>query len=118
MSIGFFHVITFNNNGKITDYQKSYTDNYDKKLKVFLPLNYNNKKEYTIILSVSINNTFPKQIEKVIGYKDDTDLNCYIFNLSELYRKYSSLKKIGLSKLTLLNENSNRTKFQSESFRI
>lgn len=118
MSVGFNNIITFNNNGKVTDYQRAYNNNYDKTLKVFLPLNYNNKKEYLAILSVSINNTFPKQIEKVIGYKDDTDLNCYIFNLSELYRIYEPLKKIGLSKLTLLNENTNRMKFQSESFRI
>lgn len=118
MSVGFNYVITFNNNGKISDYQKSFNNNYAKIVKIFLPLNYNNRKEYEAILSVSINDTFPKQIETVLGYKSDSDLNCYIFDISELYRKYKSFKKLGLTRLKLLCSNSNRTKFQSESFRL
>ena len=117
MSVGFKYKIVLSNNGKIADYQKSYDNNYDKEIRVYFPLQINNKKNYKAILSMSINNTFPKQIESVIGVKDDTDLNCYIFNVSELYVKYKPVKKIGLSKVSLLTEDG-RPKLISESFRF
>lgn len=116
MSVGFNHVITFANTGKVTDYQKSYTENYAKIIKCYLPLNFNNKKNYHAILSVAINNTYPKEIVKVDGIKSETDLNCYEFDVSEVYRQYYPTKKIGLMKITLLNDNG-RAKFQSETFR-
>lgn len=117
MSVGFNNTIVFANTGKVMDYQKSFSDNYAKILKVFLPPNFNNKKQYKAILSVSINNTFPKEIENVLGVKSDSDLNCYIFDVSELYRKYQSLKKLGLTQFRLFADDG-RTKFKSESFRI
>lgn len=117
MSVGFNHIIVFANTGKISDYQKSYNDNYAKTVKCFLPLNFNNKKQYQAILSVSINNTFPKEIVEIIGYKSDTDLNCYNFDLSEVYKQYKTQQKIGLTRFTLI-EDDGRVKFRSESFRI
>lgn len=114
--VGFKHKITFNNNGKITDYQKSYNDNYSKIVEVFLPLNFNNKKKYKIRLSASINNTFPKRIEEVEGIKSDTDLNKYTFDVSNLFLLTKN-SKLGLCKIRLIND-SNRIKFESESFRI
>lgn len=117
MSVGFNNIITFSNNGKISDYQKAYDNNYGKIIKTYLPLHINNKKDYEAILSVSINNTFPKQIEIVKGYKNETDLNCYIFDVSELYRKYYENKKLGLTRLKLMCDNG-RVKFISESFRL
>ena len=115
--VGFSYIITLNNNGKITDYQKSFDNNYKKEIKVYFPLQINNKKNYQALLSVSINNTFPKEIETVIGVKDDTDLNCYIFDVSEIYNKYKYFKKLGLSKISLLCED-NRPRLISESFRF
>lgn len=116
MSVGFNHIITFDKNGKILDYQKAYTDNYAKELKVFFPLNFNNKDDYAAILSVAINDTFPKQIETAVGSKSDTDLNCYIFDISELYREYKNFNKLGLMKIQLFY-NDGKCKFTSESFR-
>ena len=116
MSVGFNYVITFNNNGKVTDYQKSYNENYGKFIKIFLPLNFNNRKNYNCILSVAINNTFPKVVESVLGCKEELDLNCYNFDISELYRKYGSMRKLGLMRIKLL-EDDGRCKFTSESFR-
>lgn len=118
--VSFNHIITFNNNGKITDFQKSYSDNYLKTLNVFLPLNYNNKKQYHAELSAAVENTYPRQIVTVEGFKSDTDLNKYVFDLSELYRSLhssSTRKRLGLCKIKLYSDNG-RVKFESESFRI
>lgn len=115
--VGFNNVIVFNNTGKVSDYQKSYNDNYAKTLKVYLPAYFNNKKLYDAVLSTAINNTFPKQIETVVGIKSEYDLNCYEFDLSDLYAKYKQHNKIGLTRFTLYCDNG-RQKFQSESFRI
>ena len=114
--VGFNHIITFNQNGKITDYQKSYNKEYAKKLNIYLPLNFNNKKRYIAELSVAVNNTFPKQIIKVEGYKSDTDLNLYQFDLTNLYN-LQARKELGLFKFKLYSDN-HRTKFESEVFRI
>ena len=117
MSVGFNYIITFNNNRKISDYQKSFNNNYDKHIKFFLPLNFNNKKDYKAYLSVAINDTFPKKIEKIVCYKSETDLNCYEADISELYRNYEMLKKIGLCRFNL-DCDDGRSKFISETFRI
>lgn len=117
MSVGFNNNIVFANTGKIIDYQKSFNDNYAKILNVFLPPSFNCKKQYKAILSIAINNTFPKEVENVLGVKSESDLNCYIFDVSDLYRKYQLLKKLGLSQFRLFAEDG-RTKFKSESFRI
>lgn len=117
MSVGFNHIITFANTGKITDYQKSFTDNYAKTLRCFLPLSFNNKKQYKAKLSIGINNTYPKEIVEVIGTKSETDLNCYDFDLSQVYSQYGYFKKIGLIRLTLQRDDG-RVKFQSETFKI
>lgn len=116
MSVGFNHVITFANTGKVTDYQKNFNDNYAKIIKCFLPLSLNNKRQYQACLTVGINDTFPKEIITVEGKKSDTDLNCYEFDVSEVYRLYYKTKKIGLMKITVSKENG-RVVFQSETFR-
>ena len=117
MSVGFNHIIIFNNNGKIVDYQKAYNNQYAKTVKIFFPSNINNRKNYSAILSTAINNTYPKQVEFVEGVKSETDLNCYVFDLSEIYRKYKNLQKIGLTRVKLICD-SGRDKFCSETFRI
>lgn len=117
--VGFNNIIVFNNNGKIIDYQKSYNKEYAKILNIFLPLNFNNKKNYHIELSMAIDNTYPREIIKIDGVKSEEDLNKYTFNLSELYRNYyvAQKKKPGLSRIRLYTDNG-RVKFESESFRI
>lgn len=117
--VGYNNIITFNNNGKVTDYQKAYNDNYAKILNVFLPLSFNNHKCYHAELSMAVNNTYPKKVIRVDGVKSDTDLNKYIFDLSEIYRLYyeAQNKKPGLCRVTLYSDNG-RAKFESESFRI
>lgn len=116
MSVGFNHIITFSRLGDITDYQKHFNDNYAKTIKCFLPPNINNKNFYRAHLEVGINNTFPKKIVKVVGDKSDTDLNCYIFDISDVYKQYEFLNKIGLMKV-ILTEDNGTIIFQSESFR-
>lgn len=114
--VGFNTTIVFNNNGKIIDYQKAYNQNYGKTVNIFLPLNFNNKKNYKAEMSVAINNTFPKEIEIVEGVKSDSDLNKYTFDVTQLY--YLNVKKkLGLSKIKLYSSNG-RTQFESESFRL
>ena len=113
--VGFNYVITFNNNGKITDYQKDYNKETSKIVNAFLPLNYNNKKNYKAVMSVAVANTYPTQVLKVEGYKSESDLNKYIFDLTQLYN--STKKKYGLCRIELFLDNG-RTKFKSESFRI
>lgn len=117
--VGFNNIIVFNNNGKITDYQKSYNNEYAKIVNIFLPLNFNSKKQFKAELSMSVDNTYPKEVVKVEGYKSETDLNKYIFDLSELYRNYyvAQKKKPGLCKIKLYSDNG-RVKFESESFRL
>lgn len=115
--VGFNHIITFKNTGKVSDYQKAYNNNYSKTLKVYLPLNINNKKRYTALLYISINGTFPKDIKIIEGTVVESDLNCYMFDVSELYREYKADNKIGLAKFKLVRDD-NRVKFQSESFRV
>lgn len=114
--VGFNHVIVFNQNGKVIDYQKSYNKENAKKVKVILPLNFNNKKNYKAELSVAINNTYPKEIRTAEGYKSESDLNVYDFDLTQLFFLQTN-KKLGLFKLKLYSEN-NRIKFESEVFRI
>lgn len=116
MSVGFNHIITFDKCGKISDYQKAYNNDYAKTVKIFLPLYISNKNFYNCYLYVSINNTFPKEIIKVCGDKSNTDLNCYIFDLSEIYRQFEPFKKIGLSQIVLMENN--KYIFKSETFRI
>lgn len=116
MSIGFNHTITFNQNGRVVDYQKEYNKLNAKRVCVILPLNHNNKKENNIELSVAINNTYPRQIEKVKGYKSDTDWNMYYFDITQLI-DVKKRKNIGLSKIKLYS-NKGRVKFESEHFRI
>lgn len=113
---GFVYNITFNQNGKITDYQKSYNRDNSKIVNIFLPLNYNNKKEYNAILSVAINNTFPRKIVYAEGFKSLTDLNKYTFDITQLYLQEKD-KRLGLCEIRLTTDN-NRTKFKSESFRL
>ena len=114
--VGFIYNITFNQNGKIIDYQKSYNNTYGKVINIFLPLNFNNNKEYKAQLSIAINNTFPREILFIDGYKCNDDLNKYAFDLTQIYLQDKD-KRLGLCEIRLLTEN-NRTKFKSESFRI
>lgn len=114
--VGFKNSIVFNQNGKVVDYQKSYNKEYDKTLSVFLPLNFNNKKHYRAELSISLNNTYPKQIEIVEGYKCEDDLNKYEFNLTQLYL-LDMKKKLGLCRFKLYSDNG-KVRFESESFRL
>ena len=114
--VGFNNIITFNNNGKVTDYQRAYNKEYGKTLKVFLPLNFNNKKDYIAKLTVAINNTYPKEIKIVEGIKSETDLNCYEFDLTQLFYKLVK-KQIGLCRVCLVTDKG-RVRFESESFRV
>lgn len=114
--IGFNHVIVFNQNGKVVDYQKTYTKEDAKTIRVCLPLNFNNKKNYRAELSVAINNTYPTQVEIVEGYKSETDLNVYNFDVTQLYYLQAK-KKLGLFRFKLYSDNG-RTKFESETFRV
>lgn len=114
--VGFNHVITFNNNGKVTNYQHSYNKNNAKKLTVFLPLNFNNKRKFTCNLSVAVTNTYPTQIEVVEGIKSETDLNCYEFDVTQLYL-LNARRRFGLCKIKLLKSNG-RTEFESEAFKL
>lgn len=116
MSVGFNHIITFSRTGKVTDYQKNYNDNYSKTIKCFLPLNINNRNCYKIYLNVGINDTFPKKLIKVVGKKLNTDLNCYEFDISNVYARYKTLNKIGLMQI-ILTENNGDLIFKSEAFR-
>lgn len=119
------YLVGFNNNlvlgkrGKIYDYQKSYNNENSKLLNVFLPLNFNNKELYTMELAMAIDNTFPKDVVIVKGVKSETDLNKYMFDLTNLYRNYYSAqnKKPGLCKIKLYSENENLI-YESENFRI
>lgn len=117
MSVGFNHKIVFANTGKVSDFQKCFNDNYGKLVSCYLPLDINNRKHYTAVLSIAINNTFPLQIVDVYGKESETDLNCYQFDVSEVYRQYHESRRIGLAKLTLKRD-SGRNRFQSETFRI
>lgn len=114
--VGFDNYITFNKDGKILDYQKSYNSLSTKKLSVFLPLNYNNRSPYKAKLYISINNTFPKRVEFVEGIKCEDDLNKYEFDLTQFY-VLNTFRKVGLSQFVLYEDN-NEVKFQSEVFRI
>lgn len=113
---GFNHVIVFNQNGKISDYQKAYNKENAKTIRICLPLNFNNKKNYKAELSVAINNTYPTQVETVEGYKSETDLNVYNFDITQLYYLQAK-RKLGLFKFKLYSDDG-RTKFESEAFRI
>lgn len=115
--VGFNHFITFNNNGRITDYQRNYTKDYAKQVHIYLPPNFNNKKQYNAVFSVAVLDTYPKQILTVEGEKSDTDLNKYTFDLTNLYLQLKSQNKLGLCRVKLTSDNG-RTKFESESFRI
>lgn len=117
--VGFINSIVFNNNGKIIDYQKSYNDNYSKILNIYLPLNYNNKKNYTAKLYMAIDNTYPREIISVQGNKSDTDLNKYIFDVTEIFKEQyiKQKRKPGLCRIKL-SVDDGRIKFESESFRL
>lgn len=116
MSVGFNHIIAFNRKGKVVDYQKSYNDNYAKTIRCFLPQNISNRDCYRAYLAVDINNTFPAMIVKVVGKKSETDLNCYDFDLSDVYEQYKVFDKIGLMQVILAEDNDDLV-FKSESFR-
>lgn len=116
MSVGFNHIITFDRKGKVIDYQQSYNDNYAKTIRCFLPQNINNRNCYRAHLAVRINNTFPVMIVKVVGNKSETDLNCYNFDLSDVYEQYKVFNKIGLMQVILTEDNDDLI-FKSESFR-
>lgn len=118
MSVGFNKIITFDEQGKITDYQKSFSNNYSKIVKIYLPMKFcsNDYIKQTPMLMININNTFPKIVEKILGVKSETDLNCYIFDLSVFYANYYNEHKIGLSKFIL--ENDNNIIFTSQTFRV
>ena len=116
MSVGFNHIITFDRKGKVINYQQSYNDNYVKTIRCFLPQNINNRNHYRVHLAVKINNTFPAMIVKVVGNKSETDLNCYDFNLSDVYEQYKVFDKIGLMQVILTEDNDNLI-FKSELFR-
>lgn len=115
--IGYNYIIVFNQNGKIQDYQKAYNSETAKTINLFLPLCFNNKKQYRAELSIAVNNTFPKQIITVCGKKAENDLNKYIFDLTAIYSSTLTKNKYGLCKFKLLSDNG-RVKFESESFRI
>lgn len=114
--VGFNHVITFNNNGKVTDYQRNFNKNNAKKLTVFLPPNFNNKRNFNCTLSIAVLNTYPTQVEVIEGCKSDTDLNCYEFDVTQLYL-LNARRKFGLCKIKLLKGNG-RTEFESEAFKL
>lgn len=114
--VGFNHIVIFNNNGKITDFQKAYNKESQKTLSVFLPLNFNNKKRYKAVLSIAVNNTYPKRIETVEGFKSEADLNKYVFDITQMFALNAN-KKFGLCRVKLVDDN-NRTQFESESFRL
>lgn len=114
--VGFESIVTFNNNGSVRDKQKAFHNEYDKKLIVFLPLSFNNKKRYRAELSTAFDDTYPKRIVIVAGEKSETDLNCYTFELSEMFQAVQH-SKVGLSKVILYTDKG-RKKFESELFRI
>lgn len=116
--VGFNNIITFDRYGKVSNYQKSYDNQYSKTIKTFFPfpLFALDDNLYYASLYVSINNTFPKQIETIYGTKLKDDYNSFIFDVSELYRKFKNLDKIGLSQVYIYH--GYNVVFKSESFRI
>lgn len=114
--VGFRTVVVFNNNGKVTDRQIAYDDNYGKELVVFLPLNFNNRKQFTAELTTSVEDTYPKRLVTIEGKKSETDYNCYTFDLTKLLEATKNFK-LGLSKVILYTDR-RRKRFESELFRM
>ena len=117
MSVGFNFVVTLDKQGKITDYQKSYNDNYAKIVKVFFPLCFNNKDITANATMITAINNLPMSKETYVttGIKVMSDLNCYTFDVSNLYEKYKNDDKIGLSKVCY---SCSSFDFDSEAFRV
>lgn len=115
--IGFNAIITFDNMGNISDYQKAYNNCYAKKVKIYLPMKYITEESQKAVLNMAVNNTFPLVIEESLGVKSKTDVNCFEFDVSVLYKKYHEDLKIGLSKFILYSQNGN-IEYTSQTFRV
>lgn len=119
--VGFDCVAVFDSNCKLLDYQKAYTDNYMKTLNAFLPSEVGrklkNKNRYVTVLNTAINDTYPKQIVKTDGALSDTDFNCCIYDITNLFEIDKS-KRLGLSKIVVIDTNKNRTIYETELFRL
>ena len=116
-NVGFDFVITFDKDGEISDYQKSFNLNYSKNISIYLPLNFNNREKCRPRLLVSINNTFPKQVEIVEGHKCENDLNKFDFDVTQLY--YLAMhRKFGLCQFILYSDDYEEIKFKSRNFRV
>ena len=117
--IGFSLIITLDDCGKITDYKKAYDDFYAKKVIIFLPMKYSFKIPQTPHLLTAINETYPLNIEDTIGKKSETDLNCYCFDVTNLYNKYYDSSRIGLTRFILQSADDDDTQlFTSQTFRV
>lgn len=116
--IGFNLIITLDDCGKVTDYNKSYNNFYAKKVTLFLPMKYSFKMPQTPHLLTAINETYPLDIEDTIGKKSETDLNCYCFDVTNMYNKYCDDGRIGLTRFILRSADDNTQLFTSQTFRV
>lgn len=112
--VGFTNNIVFDIKGKIIDQQIGYTNNYKKVIKAFLPFSFNPENLFTkATINIAIQNTFPRKIISICGYPTDSDPNCYVFDITNIYTKY--LKNgLGLMSIDIVCDNQ---KFKSHSFR-
>ena len=121
--IGFDLNLVFNDNGKVIDYKKAYNTEFKKQVKVYLPMKFctnttkmNGLKDKAK-LHIAINDTYPSNIEEVLGYKIESETNCYAFDILVLYQKYEEENRIGLAQFEL-TDCCCSTLFLSQTFRI